>query len=42
LRGELIDYAAVASIWVAPAIGVDVYSQVRNQVRAPISIQPTS
>ena len=42
LNGELIDYAAVASIWVAPAIGVDVYSQVRDQVRAPIAIQPTS
>lgn len=42
LHGELIDYAAVASIWVAPAIGVDVYSQVRDQVRAPIAIQPTS
>jgi hypothetical protein len=41
LQGELIDYAAVASIWVAPAIGVDVYSQVRDQVRAPIAIQPT-
>jgi hypothetical protein len=42
LQGELIDYAAVASIWVAPAIGVDVYAQVRNQVRPPIAIQPTS
>ena len=42
LHGELIDYAAVASIWVAPAIGVDVYSQVREQARAPIGIQPTS
>ncbi len=42
LQGELIDYAAVASIWVAPAIGVNVYSQVREQVRAPIAIQPTS
>jgi hypothetical protein len=42
LQGELIDYAAVATIWVAPAIGVDVYSQVRDQIRAPISVQPTS
>jgi hypothetical protein len=42
LHGELIDYAAVASIWVAPAIGVDVYAQVRDQVRAPIAIRPTS
>jgi hypothetical protein len=42
MHGELIDYAAVASIWVAPAIGVDIYSQVLDQVRAPIAIQPTS
>jgi Subtilase family len=42
LYGELVDYAAVASIWVAPTIGVDVYSQVRDQVRTPVIIQPTS
>ena len=42
LHGELVDYAAVASIWVAPVIGVDVYSQVREQVRARITIRPTS
>ncbi len=42
LQGERVDYAAVASIWVAPAIGVDVYSQVRDQVRAPVAIQPAS
>jgi hypothetical protein len=40
--GELIDYAAVASIWVAPTIGVDVYSRVRDQIRMPVSIHPTS
>jgi hypothetical protein len=42
LYGELIDYAAVASLWVAPTIGVDVYSQVRDQVRIPVTIQPSS
>ncbi|MGL5825070.1 MAG: S8 family peptidase [Nocardioides sp.] len=42
LNGELVDYAAVASIWVAPTVGVDVYSQVRDQVRTPVTIQPTS
>jgi hypothetical protein len=41
LYGELIDYAAVASIWVAPTIGVDVYSQVRDQIRTPVIVQPT-
>lgn len=42
LYGDVIDYAAVASIWVAPTIGVDVYSQVLDQVRTPVPIQPTS
>jgi hypothetical protein len=42
LYGEMIDYAAVASIWVAPAIGVDVYSQVLDQIRTPVPIQATS
>lgn len=40
LDGELIDYAAVVSLWVAPGIGVDVYAQVRDQVRARVGIQP--
>lgn len=39
LNNELVDYAAVASIWVAPAIGVDVYAQVRDQIQTPIPIQ---
>lgn len=42
LYGELIDYAAVVSIWVAPTIGVDVYSQVLDQIRTQIPIQPTA
>lgn len=42
LHGEIIDYAAVASIWVAPSVGVDVYNQVLNQVQTPVPIQPTS
>jgi len=42
LSGDLVDYAAVASIWVAPAIGVNVYAQVRDQVRARIPVQPSS
>lgn len=41
LDGELVDYAAVASVWVAPTIGVDVYSQGRDQIRTPVIIQPT-
>jgi hypothetical protein len=43
LGEEAVDYAVVVSIWVAPAIGVDVYTQVRDQVRARIPVQtPTS
>ncbi len=37
---EPVDYAAVASVWVAPSLGVDVYSQVRDQVRARVAVQP--
>lgn len=40
LDGELVDYAAAASVWVAPSIGVDVYTQVRDQVRARVAVQP--
>lgn len=40
LGGELIDYATVASVWVAPAIGVDVYTQVRDQVRPRVVVRP--
>lgn len=42
LYDEMIDYAAVASIWVAPTIGVNVYSQVLDQIRTPVPIQPIS
>lgn len=40
LGGETIDYAAALSLWVAPTIGVDVYTQVRDQVRPGIAILP--
>ncbi len=30
LGGQTIDYSAVASLWVAPEIGGDVYTQVRD------------
>jgi len=39
LLDEAIDYAAVVSIWVAPTIGIDVYAQVRDQVRARVVVQ---
>lgn len=35
-----IDYAVALSLWVAPVVGVDVYSQVRDQVR--VRVRPRS
>lgn len=40
LLGERVDFAVALSLWVAPALNVDVYSQVRAQVRARVPIQP--
>ena len=42
LQGDRIDYAVALSVWVAPTLGIDIYSQVRDQIRARIPIQPTS
>ena len=41
LGGETIDYAAALSLWVAPSIGVDVYTQVRDQIRARVAVRPS-
>lgn len=35
-----IDYAVALSLWVAPQIGVDVYTQVRDQVRVRVRPRP--
>lgn len=40
MLGERIDFAVALSLWVAPAINVEVYSQVRDQVRARVPIRP--
>lgn len=40
LHGERVDFAVALSLWVAPTLNVDVYSQVRAQVRSRIRIQP--
>ncbi|MGW0946172.1 S8 family peptidase [Streptomyces sp. NPDC002623] len=40
LQGERVPYAAVISLWVAPAIGVDIYQQVRDQVRGRVDVRP--
>ena len=40
LLGERVDFAVALSLWVAPALNVDVYSQVRAQVRSRVTVQP--
>ncbi|MDN6660003.1 MAG: hypothetical protein L0L18_13560 [Acidipropionibacterium jensenii] len=40
LNGERVDFAVALSLWVAPTLNVDVYNQVRTQVRARVSIRP--
>lgn len=35
-----IDYAVALSLWVAPTIGVDVYTQVRDQLRVQVRTRP--
>ncbi|SNU02683.1 Subtilase family protein [Ruaniaceae bacterium KH17] len=40
LLNEKVDFAVAISLWVAPALNVDVYNQVRAQVQARVPIQP--
>lgn len=40
LNGETVDYAVALSLWVAPTINVDVYTQVRDQIQARVPIRP--
>lgn len=40
LGGRSVDYAVALSLWVAPELGVDVYEQVRTDLRAVTRIQP--
>ncbi|MEV0743459.1 S8 family peptidase [Streptomyces sp. NPDC050549] len=39
LEGEKVPYAAVLSLWVAPSVGVDVYQQVREQLRSRVDVR---
>lgn len=38
LNGERVDFAVVLSLWVAPELGVEVYTQVAQQVTAPVLV----
>ncbi|MGH3789226.1 MAG: S8 family peptidase [Pseudonocardiaceae bacterium] len=40
LNGETVDYAVALSLWVAPTINVDVYTQVRDQIQTRVPIRP--
>lgn len=39
LQGERVDFAVVLSLWVAPELNVDVYTQVRQQVASKVAVQ---
>lgn len=40
LLGQRVDFAIALSLWVAPSLGVDVYSQVKSQVEARVAVRP--
>lgn len=40
LGGDRVQFAVALSLWVAPELGVDVYTQVRDQLRARVGVMP--
>ena len=40
LNGERVDFAVLLTLWVAPDLGVDVYSQVQQQITARVLVAP--
>jgi hypothetical protein len=40
LDGERIPYAVALSLWVAPTLNVDVYAQVRQQIKPQVIVRP--
>jgi hypothetical protein len=40
LQGRRVDFGVVLSLWVAPELNVDVYTQVRQQVSSRVTVQP--
>lgn len=38
LNGERVDFAVVLSLWVAPTLNVDVYTQVQQQIAARVAV----
>lgn len=41
LQGARVDFGVVLSLWVAPDLNVDVYTQVQQQVSARVAVQAT-
>jgi len=42
LDAERVPYAVAMTLWVAPSIGVDVYTQVAQQIRPSVAIRPSA
>ncbi|NOJ61389.1 S8 family peptidase [Arthrobacter sp. 260] len=42
LKGDRVDFAVVLSLWVAPTLNVDVYTQVKQQLAARVAVTPGS
>jgi hypothetical protein len=42
LKGDRVDFAVVLSLWVAPTLNVDVYTQVQQQLAARVAVTPDS
>lgn len=40
LGGERVDFAVALSLWVAPSLDIDVYSQVRTQIQSRVAVAP--
>lgn len=40
LAGEQVDYAVALSLWVAPTVNVDIYSQVKTQIETRVPVRP--
>lgn len=40
LAGQQVDFAVALSLWVAPTVNVDVYSQVKTQIETRVAVRP--
>lgn len=40
LQGERVDFAVILTLWVAPELGVEVYTQVQQQITTAVTVTP--